>query len=279
MSELIIDDVSARIGDNQILRGVNMTVKSGEVHAIMGPNGAGKSTLAGVMTGRPDVTVTGGSITLDGQELLTLSPFERAQAGLFLIMQYPTEIPGVRVPDMMRAAFDAAGRDASEVDARIASEAERLEIPHALLSRPVNVDLSGGEKKRNETLQLGVLGPKFAVLDELDSGLDVDAMRLASSRVEQETNDNGLGVIAITHYNRLLDELNADVVHVLVNGRIVDYGPAELANEIEDRGYDRWLAMGATEVGVGLGGSLGKLMAPAGAGAAAADDPFADPLA
>ena len=276
MSELIIENVSARIGDRQILKGIDLTVRSGEVHAIMGPNGSGKSTLAGVMTGRPDIVVTSGSIRLDGVELIGAPPYVRAQAGLFLIMQYPTEIPGVRVPDMMRAAFEAAGRDPGEVASLIAREAERLEIPEALLSRPVNVDLSGGEKKRNETLQLGVLGPKFAVLDELDSGLDVDAMRLASARVEAETNDRGLGVIAITHYNRLLDELDADWVHVLVNGQIVDYGPAGLADEIETQGYDRWITMGATEVSVGLGGSLGKLGAPVGVGAAA--DPFADPL-
>ena len=276
MSELIIENVSARIGDRQILKGIDLTVRSGEVHAIMGPNGSGKSTLAGVMTGRPDIVVTSGSIRLDGVELIGAPPYERAQAGLFLIMQYPTEVPGVRVPDMMRAAFEAAGRDPGEVAERIAREAARLEIPEALLSRPVNVDLSGGEKKRNETLQLGVLGPKFAVLDELDSGLDVDAMRLASARVESETNDRGLGVIAITHYNRLLDELDADWVHVLVNGQIVDYGPAGLADEIETQGYDRWITMGAAEVSVGLGGSLGKLVAPVGVGAAA--DPFADPL-
>ena len=193
-------------------------------------------------------------------------------------MQYPTEVPGVSLEALLTASATEAGRDAGAVKAAIAAEAERIGLAEALIHRPLNVDLSGGEKKRNETVQLGVLEPKIAILDEIDSGLDVDAMRLASSRVEQETNDNDLGVIAITHYNRLLDELNADVVHVLVNGRIVDYGPAELANEIEARGYDRWLAMGATEVGVGLGGSLGKLMAPAGAGAAA-DDPFADPLA
>ena len=183
MSELVIENLAARIGDRQILRGLDLTVKSGEVHAIMGPNGAGKSTLAAVMMGRPGYTVTGGSIRLDGVEILDLSPFERAQAGLFLVMQYPTEVPGVRVPTMMRAAYAAAGRDETEVDAAIASEAAALEIPEALLDRPVNVDLSGGEKKRNETLQLGVLAPKFAVLDELDSGLDVDAMRLASARV------------------------------------------------------------------------------------------------
>lgn len=279
MTELIIENVSARIGDKQILKGIDLTVRSGEVHAIMGPNGSGKSTLAGVMTGRPDITVTSGSIRLDGVELIGASPYERAQAGLFLIMQYPTEVPGVRVAEMMRAAFEASGRDASEVDARIASEAERLQMPESLLERPVNVDLSGGEKKRNETLQLGVLAPKFAVLDELDSGLDVDAMRLAATRVEAETQQNDLGVIAITHYNRLLDELEADVVHVLVNGQIVDHGPAELANEIEARGYDRWLAMGATEVSVGLGGSLGALMQPVGVGGGGQADPFADPLA
>jgi len=276
MSELIIENLAARIGDRQILRGLDLTVKSGEVHAIMGPNGAGKSTLAAVMMGRPGFTVTGGSVKLDGVELLDLSPFERAQAGMFLVMQYPTEVPGVRVPVMMRAAFEASGRDTSSVDAAIASEAERLQIPAALLDRPVNVDLSGGEKKRNETLQLGVLAPKFAILDELDSGLDVDAMRLASTRVEQETNERDMGVIAITHYNRLLDELHADWVHVLINGRIVDYGPAELANEIEASGYDRWIAMGATEVSVGLEGALGSLMTVS---APAAGDPFADPLA
>lgn len=276
MSTLVIENLAARIGDNQILRGLDLTVKSGEVHAIMGPNGAGKSTLAAVMMGRPGFTVTGGSVKLDGVEMLDLAPYERAQAGLFLVMQYPTEVPGVRVPTMMRAAYEAAGRDAATIDSAIASEAKRLDIPAALLDRPVNVDLSGGEKKRNETLQLGVLAPKFAILDELDSGLDVDAMRLASARVEQESNDNNMGVIAITHYNRLLDELKADWVHVLVNGRIVDYGPAELANEIETSGYDRWIAMGATEVSVGLGGSLGSLMS---ASAPAAADPFADPLA
>jgi len=276
MSELIIENLAARIGEKQILRGLDLTVRSGEVHAIMGPNGSGKSTLAAVIMGRPGYTVTGGSVRLDGVELLDLSPYERAQAGMFLVMQYPTEVPGVRVPDMMRAAFRASNRNVDEVDRAIASEAARLEIPEALLDRPVNVDLSGGEKKRNETLQLGVLAPKFAILDELDSGLDVDAMRLASSRVEQETNDRQMGVIAITHYNRLLDELHADWVHVLVNGRIVDYGPAELADEIEARGYDRWLAMGATEVSVGLGGSLGSLTTVP---AAPPEDPFADPLA
>jgi len=276
MSTLVIENLAARIGDNQILRGLDLTVNSGEVHAIMGPNGAGKSTLAAVLMGRPGYTVTGGSAKLDGVELLDLAPYERAQAGMFLVMQYPTEVPGVRVPAMMQAAYQASGRDIADVDAAIASEAERLEIPSALLDRPVNVDLSGGEKKRNETLQLGVLAPKFAILDELDSGLDVDAMRLASARVEQESNDNNMGVIAITHYNRLLDELKADWVHVLINGRIVDYGPAELANEIEASGYDRWIAMGATEVSVGLGGALGSLMT---ASAPAEADPFADPLA
>jgi len=275
MSELVIENLAARIGDNQILRGLDLTVKSGEVHAIMGPNGAGKSTLAAVMMGRPGYVVTGGSIRLDGVELLDLAPYERAQAGMFLVMQYPTEVPGVRVPAMMKSAFAASGRDPELVEAAIASEAAALEIPETLLDRPVNVDLSGGEKKRNETLQLGVLAPKFAILDELDSGLDVDAMRLASARVERETNERDLGVIAITHYNRLLDDLHADWVHVLVNGRIVDYGPAALANEIEASGYDRWIAMGATEVSVGLGGSLGAL---ATVSAPAAADPFADPL-
>ncbi len=276
MSELVIQDLAARIGDKQILRGLDLTVRSGEVHAIMGPNGSGKSTLAAVVMGRPGYTVTGGSVKLDGVELLDLEPYQRAQAGMFLVMQYPTEVPGVRVPAMMRAAYEASNRDGADVDAAIANEARRLEIPDGLLDRPVNVDLSGGEKKRNETMQLGVLAPKFAILDELDSGLDVDAMRLASSRIEQETNERNMGVIAITHYNRLLAELNADWVHVLVNGRIVDRGPAALADEIEERGYDRWIAMGATEVTVELGGALGSLMS---VGASAAADAFADPLA
>lgn len=281
MSELVIDDLSARVGDHQILRGVNLSLRSGEVHAIMGPNGSGKSTLASVVMGRPGYTVTGGAITLDGTDLLGLSPYERAQAGLFLVMQYPTEVPGVKVQDLLEASLEASGRKASQASSLIAAEAKDLEMDDSLLQRAVNVDLSGGEKKRNETLQLAVLRPRFAILDELDSGLDIDALQLASRRIERSTIEDELGVLAITHYNRLLAGLNADVIHVLVNGRIVDHGPPELANEIEAKGYDRWVAMGATEVSVSLGGALAGLARPSTSASEGASDvaAFADPLA
>lgn len=274
MSELVIEGLTAKAGDTPILRGIDLALRSGEVHAVMGPNGSGKSTLAHVIMGRPGYTVTGGRITLDGDDMLSLSPFERAQAGLFLVMQYPTEVPGVRTRDMLAASMAAAGRDGTSLNAAIASEAEALEIPAALLDRPLNVDLSGGEKKRNETLQLGVLKPKFAILDELDSGLDVDAMRLASTRVERSTKEDSLGVLAITHYNRILTELHADTIHVLINGKIVDHGPAQLATEIEQRGYDQWMTLGANEVSVAIGGSLGAKL-----GSSSESDPFADPFA
>jgi len=254
MSELVITNLRASAGDVPILKGVDLTVPAGEVHAVMGPNGSGKSTLSHVIMGRPGYEVTGGSVTLDGVDILSLAPDERARAGLFLIMQYPTEVPGVRVSDVLEAAFAAKGLDPNAITAAVSAEVAALEIEPSLMDRWVNVDLSGGEKKRNETLQMAVLEPKFALLDELDSGLDVDALRLASQRVERATKEKNMGVLAITHYPRLLTELHADVVHVFVDGRIVDHGPPQLADEIETTGYDRWVNMTQSEVGVGLGG-------------------------
>jgi Fe-S cluster assembly ATP-binding protein len=264
MGELRIEGLTADVGGSQILHGIDLVVKSGEVHAVMGPNGAGKSTLSHVLMGKPGYTVTGGSVTLDGVDLLSLPTFERAKAGLFLAMQYPVEVPGVSLDDLLTEALGAMGRDASVVHTVVAAEADRIGLPTRLLDRPVNVDLSGGEKKRNETMQLAVLRPKFAVLDELDSGLDVDALRACSRRVEDATNEFGLGVLAITHYSRLLEELKPDVVHILVKGRIVATGGPELADELERSGYAAWAADDAVP-------------APGAAGVPA--DPFADPFA
>lgn len=257
MSELIIENLRAEVDGITILKGVDLRVPSGEVHGVMGPNGSGKSTLSHVIMGRPGYTVTGGSVYLDDVDILALNAYKRAQAGLFLIMQYPTEVPGVRVAQVLESAFVASGRDTGSLATMIETEREALEVDIALLDRPLNVDLSGGEKKRNETLQMGVLKPKFAILDELDSGLDVDALRLASKRVELATSEDNLGVLAITHYPRLFNELKADTIHVFVDGRIVDSGPAQLANEIETTGYDRWVQATPSEVGVNLGGLFG----------------------
>ncbi len=203
----------------------------------MGPNGSGKSTLAHVLMGRPGYEVTGGRVTLDGTDLLGLAPYERAAAGLFLVLQYPTEVPGVTVEAMLAEALPAVGADADDVGGRLREEARRIGVDERFLGRGLNVDLSGGEKKRNEILQLGMLRPRIAVLDEVDSGLDVDALRAVSRRVEEETEERGLGVLAITHYRRLLSVLRADVVHVLVKGRVVATGGPELADELERTGY------------------------------------------
>ena len=237
MSVLRIDDLRAGIGTREILRGISLEVQSGQVHAVMGPNGSGKSTLSHVLMGHPDYKVTGGSVTLDGVELLGLPTWERARHGLFLAMQYPIEVPGVSLGDALREAFTGAGRDPARVRELVAAEAERIGFDERLLARPLNVELSGGEKKRNETVQLGVLQPKIAVLDEIDSGLDVDALRAVARRIEAATTESGLGVLAITHYKRLLTELQPDVVHVLANGQIVATGGPELADELERTGY------------------------------------------
>jgi Fe-S cluster assembly ATP-binding protein len=240
MADLIIEGLRATVAGTEILRGVDLTVRSGEVHAVMGPNGAGKSTLSHVLMGRPGYEVTGGSVTLDGVDLLALPTWERAQAGLFLVMQYPTEVPGVSLVDSLSASFAAAGKPVDDMRARMADEAERIGFDERFLDRPLNVDLSGGEKKRNETLQLGVLDPRFAILDELDSGLDIDALRACARRVEAAT-ETGLGVLCITHYTRVLSELKADRVHILVRGEVRDSGGPELADRLEHEGYTAWI--------------------------------------
>jgi Fe-S cluster assembly ATP-binding protein len=237
MSTLKISGLCAEVAGKQILNGIDLEINSGEVHAIMGPNGAGKSTLSAVIMGKPGYTVTAGSVTLDGVDLLALPTWKRALAGLHLVMQYPTEVPGVHVDEMLAEALTARGRDTKDLTARIASEASQINFDEALVSRALNVDLSGGEKKRNETLQLGVLEPKIAILDELDSGLDIDALRDCARRVEAATQQNNLGVLAITHYVRLLEELKPDVVHILSAGRIVKTGGPELADVLERDGY------------------------------------------
>ena len=265
MSELVIRGLEAGVPGRQILFGIDLTVRAGEVHAVMGPNGSGKSTLSHVLMGKPGYEVLGGSVTLDGVELLGLPTWRRAGAGLFLAQQYPSEVPGVSLDEMLQEAVAAQGGDRSLVAAAVRDEARRIGFDERFLDRALNVDLSGGEKKRNETLQLGVLRPKIAVLDELDSGLDVDALRAVSRRVEELTHD-GLGVLAITHYTRLLHELKPDVVHVLAKGRIQMTGGPELAAELEETGYSRWTE---PETAVSIGGRK----------AVAAADPFADPFA
>jgi Fe-S cluster assembly ATP-binding protein len=261
MHELVIEGLRAGVGGREILKGIDLTVRSGEVHAVMGPNGSGKSTLSHVLAGKPGYEVLGGSTTLDGRDLLALPAWERAQAGLFLAPQYPVEVPGVYLRDVLRESLVAAGRSVDSLDEELAEEAEAIGFEARFLDRSLNVDLSGGERKRNETVQLGVLDPKIAVLDELDSGLDVDALRAVSRRIEAVTDSEGLGVLAITHYRRLLTELRPDQVHVLSAGRIAATGGPELAEELERTGY--------------AGYAETEVVADA---SAAAGDPFADPF-
>ena len=238
MSTLQIIALHASVGDKPILQGVDLTISSGEVHAVMGPNGAGKSTLSAVVMGKPGYTVTSGSILLDGREMLGMPTWQRAVAGLHLVMQYPTEVPGVLLDDVLTEALACRGRDTSDLSERIRAEAARINFDEKFLDRPLNVDLSGGEKKRNETLQLSVLEPRIAILDELDSGLDVDALRDCARRVMDATREDGLGALVITHYSRLLEELKPSRVHILVKGRIVETGGPELADVLERDGYD-----------------------------------------
>jgi Fe-S cluster assembly ATP-binding protein len=269
--ELTISDLRAEVAGRPILRGVDLTVRSGEVHAVMGPNGSGKSTLAHVLMGRQGYVVTGGTVTLDGDDLLALPTWERAQAGLFLGMQYPIEVPGVSLTDALAEALVAAGRDPSAVGSVVETEAARVGFDTRFLARSLNVDLSGGERKRNETVQLGVLRPKFAVLDEIDSGLDVDALRDVARRVEAATAEFELGVLAITHYTRLLGLLHPDRTHVLWRGRIVESGGPELAERIEHSGYAAW---------VGADGSDGRAAGEeAGRERPVIDDIFGGPAA
>ena len=261
-SELRIEGLRASVDGKDILRGLDLVVRSGEVHAVMGPNGSGKSTLSHVLMGKPGYTVTGGTVTLDGVDLLAMPTWQRAQAGLFLAMQYPIEVPGVSLLEVLHESLVAAGRSTSSLAEDLKVEAGRIGFDERFLSRPLNVDLSGGEKKRNETLQMGVLHPKIAVLDEIDSGLDVDALRAVSRRIEAATNEENLGVLAITHYTRLLHELRPDHVHVLVRGQIQVSGGPELADQLEETGYAGF---------VGDMDDVAEESAPAA-------DPFADPL-
>ena len=238
MSTLEIRGLRAAVAGTEILHGIDLTVSSGEVHVVMGPNGAGKSTLSAVVMGRPGYEVLEGTVTLDGVDLLALPAWQRATAGLHLVMQYPTEVPGVHLDDVMAAAFEARGRSTEGLEELLRAEASAIGFDERFLHRALNVDLSGGEKKRNETLQLAVLAPKIAILDELDSGLDIDALRDCARRVEALSGgDEAVGVLAITHYSRLLAELRADHVHVLVKGRIVASGGPELADQLERDGY------------------------------------------
>jgi Fe-S cluster assembly ATP-binding protein len=239
--ELRIEGLRAGVPGKEILRGVSLTVRSGEVHAVMGPNGSGKSTLAHVVMGREGYEVLDGSVTLDGVDLLALPTWQRARVGLFLAMQVPIEVPGVSLTAMLAAARDddpaPVGAVADGLARQVQAEARRIGLDDRLLDRSVNVDLSGGERKRNETVQLGVVRPRFAVLDEIDSGLDVDALAAVGRRVEEATEEWGLGVLAITHFRRLLDVLRPDVVHVLRDGRVVATGGSELAELVDASGY------------------------------------------
>jgi len=242
MTTLAINGLHASIAGKRILNGIDLTVSSGQVHAVMGPNGAGKSTLSAVVMGKPGYVATAGTVTLredDGDEIdvLAMPTWQRAHAGLHLVMQYPTEVPGVAVVDMLTEAFTERGYSTDGIRDRLSSEAARINFDETFLSRSLNVDLSGGEKKRNETLQLAMLRPKIAILDELDSGLDIDALRDCSRRVEAATNEDNLGVLVITHYSRLLKELKPDVVHILVKGRIVATGGPEMVDVLETDGY------------------------------------------
>lgn len=240
--------VSLEEEDKQILKGVNLTVEAGKVHAIMGPNGSGKSTLSYVLSGKGGYEVTGGSAVLDSVDLLEMDPEERAAAGLFLAFQYPVEIPGVGNMTFLRTAVNAQrnARGEEEMSAAeflklVRAKAKTLKIDADMLKRPVNVGFSGGEKKRNEILQMAMLEPKMCILDETDSGLDVDAMKLVAEGVNA-LRDDGRGFLVITHYQRLLDHIKPDVVHIMANGRIVKTGGPDLALEVENNGYSDILA-------------------------------------
>ena len=247
---LVIKDlhVSLEEEDKQILKGVSLTVEAGKVHAIMGPNGSGKSTLSYVLSGKDGYKVTGGSAVLDAVDLLEMDPEERAAAGLFLAFQYPVEIPGVGNMTFLRTAVNAQRKvrgeeemSAAEFLKLVRAKAKTLKIDVDMLKRPVNVGFSGGEKKRNEILQMAMLEPKMCILDETDSGLDVDAMKLVAEGVNA-LRDDGRGFLVITHYQRLLDHIKPDVVHIMANGRIVKTGGPDLALEVENNGYSDILA-------------------------------------
>ncbi len=248
MTTLEIRDLKVSIetdqGTKHILKGVDLTIKQGEIHAVMGPNGSGKSTLAYTIAGHPRYKVEGGSITFDGQNVLEMSVDERARAGLFLAMQYPVEIPGVTVTNFLRTAKTAI--DGEEPSIRhwgktVKDAMADLRMDSSFAARNVNEGFSGGEKKRHEILQLELLKPKFAILDETDSGLDVDALKIVSEGVNRAHQNTGLGVLLITHYTRILRYIKPDFVHVFVDGKVAEEGGPELAERLEDEGYDRYL--------------------------------------
>ena len=236
--------VETETGERPILRGVDLTVESGQTHAVMGPNGSGKSTLAYVIAGHPKYRVTEGSITLDGQDVLDMSVDERARAGLFLAMQYPVEIPGVSVSNFLRTSVTAVRGEAPKLRLwvkEMKDAMESLQIDPSFAERSVNEGFSGGEKKRHEVLQLELLKPKIAVLDETDSGLDVDALKIVAEGVNRFRADGTTGTLLITHYTRILRYIHPDFVHVFVDGRIVESGGPELATQLEDEGYERFV--------------------------------------
>ena len=248
MSTLEIRDlhvsVDTEAGAKQILRGVDLTVNTGEIHAIMGPNGSGKSTLAYAIAGHPKYTITQGSVTLDGEDVLAMSVDERARAGLFLAMQYPVEVPGITVSNFLRTAKTAIDGKAPSLrhwvkDVKAAMG--RLKMDSTFAERDVNAGFSGGEKKRHEILQMELLKPKVAILDETDSGLDIDALRVVSEGVNRAKDENDLGVLLITHYTRILQYIKPDFVHVFVDGRVAAQGGPELADQLEAEGYDKYL--------------------------------------
>ncbi len=251
MSTLQIRDLHVSVdtadGPKPILRGVDLTVNSGETHALMGPNGSGKSTLAYSIAGHPKYQITSGEVLLDGEDVLEMTVDERARAGLFLAMQYPVEVPGVTVANFLRTAKTAIDGQAPKLRtwvAEVRSTMERLRMDPTFAERNVNEGFSGGEKKRHEILQLELLAPKFAILDETDSGLDVDALRVVSEGVNRVLENTDVGVLLITHYTRILRYIQPDFVHVFVDGRIAEEGGPELAERLEAEGYDRFLTAG-----------------------------------
>ena len=248
MSTLEIKDLHVSVdtpeGTKQILRGVDLIIKSGETHAVMGPNGSGKSTLAYSIAGHPKYQVTSGSVLLDGAEVLEMSVDARARAGLFLAMQYPVEVPGVSVSNFLRTAKTAIDGEEPSIrhwGATVKDAMGKLRMDNSFAARNVNEGFSGGEKKRHEILQLELLKPRFAVLDETDSGLDVDALKIVAEGVNRSKENTGLGILLITHYTRILRYITPDFVHVFVDGKVAEEGGPELAERLEDEGYDRYL--------------------------------------
>lgn len=244
MSTLVIKDLHVSIEDKEILKGVNLTLNTNEIHAIMGPNGTGKSTLASAIMGHPKYEVTSGSITLDGEDVLEMEVDERAQAGLFLAMQYPSEIAGVTNADFLRSAINARREEGDEISImkfirELDKKMDFLEMPEEMSQRYLNEGFSGGEKKRNEILQLMMIKPKFAVLDEIDSGLDIDALKVVSKGINEMRGED-FGCLMITHYQRLLNYITPDHVHVMMQGKVVKSGGSELAQRLEAEGYD-WI--------------------------------------